>query len=336
MELVAPWVIYIGVVVVFALPFLKRKAKDTYKEGKKVANTDFIENTPYYKKLFKQYKLFCYLTLGSLLVAIAIGFVLLARPAEIRTINPTIHNRDIFMCLDISNSVDKLNIDICDELRNVVKELDGERFGISIFNGRSVTLVPLTTDYQYVLDTLDKLEDSFKASIKIEESNDYDIYSELYQTYYYKHNGTLSDYGSSFIGDGLASCLYSFPDLKENSERSRMIIFTTDNELNGTPIVTVEEAAELCKKNNVKVFGVVPDSVVDEDSFKKAMINTGGGYYIATTAHAFDKLISDIEKTDAAVMEETKTVVTGKPEVLFIFLLLFVGLYFLCTRKAKL
>ncbi len=337
MEIVAPWFIYVGVAVVCVLPFLKIKAREAYKKGKKVANAHYTREIPFYKKLWKKYRTYCYLAMGSLLLAIAAGFVLLARPADIRTINPTIHNRDIFMCMDISDSVDELNISICDELRKVVKELDGERFGISIFNGRSVTLVPLTTDYDYVLQTLDKLEASFRASKEVEaEDFVYDFYSDTYQTYYYKHNGTLSDYGSSFIGDGLASCLYSFPDLKENGERSRMIIFTTDNELNGTPIVTVEEAAGYCKKNGVKVFGVVPDDIVDEESFKQAMLSTGGGFYNATKSKSFDNLISDIEQTDASVMEESKTIVTGKPEASFLCLLVCVGLYFLFARKAKL
>ena len=37
---------------------------------------------------------------------------LLARPAKMQTIHPQLHNRDIFMCIDVSNSVDELNLDI--------------------------------------------------------------------------------------------------------------------------------------------------------------------------------------------------------------------------------
>lgn len=333
MELVFPWVLYIGLPGVIVLAFLRWKKREVFKKGKKVANTSFVEETPYYKKLIKQYKVFCTAVFGSLLIAIAICVVMLSRPAEIDIIHPDIHNRDIFMCMDISDSVDELNAEICDELRKVVKELDGERFGISIFNGQSVLLVPLTSDYDYVLQTLDKLEASFEYSLS---KGTYDFDLDNFELYQYKYEGTLSDRGSSFIGDGLASCLYSFPDLKENSERSRLIIFTTDNELNGTPLVTVEEATRLCKKNGVRVFAIAPDNVVDEDNFRKSIESTGGKYYKATSSHIFDKLVDDIQKTDTSAMEDVKIVITDKPEMLFVCLLIFISIYFVFSRKVKL
>ncbi len=333
MELVFPWVLYIGLPAALVLGFAKFGKKDVFHDGRKVANTSFVEETPYYKKLLKQYKVLSGVALGSLLAAIVICVIMLARPAKIDVINPEIHNRDIFMCMDISDSVDELNLEICDELKGVVKELDGERFGITIFNGQSVLLVPLTTDYEYVLKTLDKLEAAFEYSLGLDFENfDYDSY-DLYE---FKYEGTLAEHGSSFIGDGLASCLYSFPDLKENTERSRLIVFTTDNELNGTPIVTVEEAAALCKKNDVKVFAVTPENIVDEASFAKAMNSTGGGFYEVSSSKVFDKLVSDIKKTDTSVMEDVKTVVTDQPQMLFICLLVFMGVYFVFSRKVKL
>ena len=335
MELVSPWVLYIGIPVIIILPFLRLKQKDQYQKGNKVANTGFIEETPYYKKLLKQYKILRMAALSFLLLAVAICFFMISRPAEIETVTPEIHNRDIFLCLDISDSVDQLNLEICDELKNVVEQLDGERFGITIFNGKSILLVPLTTDYEYVLDTLDDLKAAFEFSIA-KESMDLTLEDYTSVLYNYKYEGTLCDYGSSFIGDGLASCLYNFPDLKENDERSRLIIFATDNDLNGTPIVTVDEAAALCAKNDVKVFAIAPDFIVDEDSFKKAMESTGGGYYRASTAHAFDNLIEDIEKTETSVMEEVKTIITDKPEGLFICLVVFMSIYFIFSRKVKL
>lgn len=331
MELVFPWVLYIGVPVLLGLlllNFLKKK-KDVYEKGQKVANVGFIEETSYYKKLFMQYKVLCAIVLGCLLVSIGICFVMIARPAKIDKINPEIHNRDIFLCMDTSDSVDELNLEICDELKNVVKELNGERFGITIFNGQSVLLVPLTTDYDYVLETLDNLEMAYKESLGLISSN-----SGF--AYYYKYAGTISDYGSSFIGDGLASCLYNFPDLKENSERSRLIIFTTDNQLNGTPFVTVDEATKLCARNDVKVFAIAPENVVDEEEFKTAIESTGGCYYQATNVHAFDKLISDIRKTGTSSMETVQTVITDQPEALFIWLLIMIGAYLVVSRKAKL
>lgn len=333
MELVFPLAIYVGVPFTIVLLFIGRKKKSPYTQGKKVANTSFVEDTPLYKQLLQTYKCFRFLALGSLWIAIILGVIMLARPARIEKINPDIHNRDIFICMDISDSVDELNLQICDKLREVVNNLDGERFGISIFNGRSVLLVPLTTDYEYVMETLNKLEASFDYSINRDfENEDWDLYS----LYMYKHEGTMSDYGSSFIGDGLASCLYSFPDLTENTERSRLIIFTTDNELNGTPLVTVEEAAALCRKNDVKVFAVTPEDIIDQESFQKAMNSTGGGYYECSSPKIFDELTEDIKLTETSAMEDIRTVITDQPKVLFILLLIAISAHFIFSRKVKL
>lgn len=335
MDLVFPAALYLGVPFAFALLFVFNKKKVTYEDGAKVANTGFVEETQYYKKLLKKYKLFRMIALVSLWLSIIVSLCLLARPAKIQTIHPQLHNRDIFMCIDVSNSVDELNLDICRELKHVVKELDGERFGITIFNGQAALLVPLTNDYEYVLKSLDKLEMSFRHSLgEIPEEFAYVDGEQI--TGYYKHMGTLSDYGSSFIGDGLASCLYNFPDLKENDERSRLIIFTTDNELNGTPFVTLEDAAALCKKNNVRVYGVAPENIVDEMAFKTAVESTGGGYYKATSSKAFDKLLEDIRLTETSVMEDVKTLILDRPEPAFMLLMVFIGLYFICSRKVRL
>lgn len=337
MKLIYPWVIAVGVVVLFVLSVFGRRAKTTYKEGKKVANTEFIEETELYKKLKRQYHIFSAMALLCLFVSIFCGFVLLSRPAKVEQVNTELQNRDIFLCMDISSSVDGLNVELCEELKQVVRQLDGERFGITIFNAKSVLLVPLTNDYEYVLETLDKLSDSFKESIKLEE-NDYDFFDEDldFGLYNYKYEGTLSEEGSSLIGDGLASCLYNFPDLTGNTERSRMIIFTTDNELNGTPLVTLEEATKLCKKNEVKVFAVAPEHIVDEDSFQSSIESTGGKYYKSTSSRVFDDLIDDIEETETSAMNKVETIIYDQPQMVFVCMVIFIGLYFVLSRKVKL
>lgn len=338
MALVNPWVLYIGVPVVIILCLLRFKKKEKYQDGKKVANTSLVEETDYFKKLYREYKVLSGLAMLSLLVAIILGWVLLSRPAKIESVSPEIHNRDIFLCMDISDSMDELNLDMCDELKQVVEELNGERFGITIFNGQSVLLVPLTNDYQYVMETLDSLKVSFKDSIKRSDP-DFDIFNEDidWSTFYYKYQGTLAEEGSSFIGDGLASALYSFPDLESNKERSRMIIFTTDNELNGEPYVTLEEATGLCKKNDVKVFAVSPKDVADEDTFKNAVKSTGGGYYKGTSSKAYDQLVADIKKTETSLagIKQTETQITDQPEALFVWMLVCIGVYLVICKKVR-
>ncbi|MBO5341499.1 MAG: hypothetical protein IJ336_03685 [Lachnospiraceae bacterium] len=340
MELMFPVAIFIGVPLAIVLTFITIKRKDTFRKGKKVANTNFMEETPLYKRLIIEYRVFSILALTCLWISLILAIVMLARPVKIDVVTTEMRNRDIFICMDISDSVDELNLQICGELKEVVKGLDGERFGITIFNGKSVLLVPLTTDYEYILDTLDRLEDAFEYSLG---TGDYELWEDQ-NLYEFKYEGTLWEdgRGSSFIGDGLASCLYNFPDLKENSERSRLIIFTTDNELNeitGTSLVTVEEAAKLCVQNDVKVFAVTPRGIIDEVSFKTAMESTGGGFYEVTSNNSnkiFEKLTDDIKLTETSVIQDVETIITDKPEVLFVFLLVCMSMYFIFSRKVKL
>lgn len=332
MELVFSWVLLIGIPICLVLMFIKFKKRELYKEGKKVANTVFLENTDLYRKLQRQYKIYTGAAFASMIAAIFLGFLLIARPARIDQISPEIRNRDIFLCMDTSDSVDELNVKMCGELKKVVEELDGERFGITIFNAKSVLLVPLTSDYEYIKEALDKLQSSFKKNISedVDFSNSQDM-----EAYYYKYDGTLGDNGSSFIGDGLASCLYNFPDLETNDERSRIIIFTTDNELNGVPYLSLQDAAGLCTKNKVRVFAIAPENIVDEGQFKSSIESTGGKYYKNTQPKAYDNLVADIKKIKTSAMKTYETKITDQPEGLFLAMLLLIGVYFICSRKAK-
>ena len=337
MELMFPWAVYAGIATFVVLLIFKLKNKDKFRKGKKVANTGFVEETPLYKSLFKKYKILLHISLLSLLIAILLGYGLLSRPAKVEKTTTVLSNRDIFLCLDISDSMDEVNLAMCEKLMETVENLKGERFGVSIFNAKSITLVPLTTDYKYVIEVLQKLKLAFEINLKIASDPDYDYDDIDYEALYYKYEGTLSYEGSSMIGDGLATCLYSFPDLDEDKERTRLIIFATDNELNGTPHVTIEEAAKLCKKNDVKVFAVTPGYTADEEVFIKAINGTGGKYYnTVKDSNAFEKIIKQIEHTETFEMEKVEIRIYEQPETLFICMLVFIGIYFAISRKVKL
>lgn len=327
------WVLLLGIPLALLLCLLPFKGRRRYKDGRKVANAEFVEELPEYKALKMKYRFLYVLGTLAILAAMIFMVVMMARPVEITTIEPELRNRDIFLCMDISDSMDELNYEICDNLKKVVKELDGERFGITIFNGQTVLLVPLTNDYDYVLQTIDHLQEVLWSSMNGMETNgEFNL-----QDYYYKYSGTLADHGSSFIGEGLATTLYSFPELEEDNGRSRSIIFTTDNQLNGEPLITIKDAAELCKQYDVKVFAIAPDHVEDEDNFRNYMIGTGGKYYRNTSAGAYRQLIKDIEATDTSetAILDVQTLVMDKPQALFVFLLLCLGGYMIICRMMR-
>lgn len=335
MELMFPVALGIGLAVVLVLIFLKVKKTNEYKSGVRVANVGNVEKNPYFKSLAKKYLIFKTISMISLLLAVASCFLLMSRIVEISTINPEVKNKDVFICLDISDSVDEINYEVCDQLKEVVEGLKGERFGISIFNARSVLLVPLTTDYEYVIQTLDQLKECFKQSMDMNSpfysfNEDFSLYA-----YNYKYEGTLCDYGSSFIGDGLAACLFDFTDIEEDPERSRVIIFATDNELNGEPFVSVTEATDLCKEKKVKVYAIAPDNIIDEENFKKDIEKTGGQYFRAKTPKVVKNIINEIKKQEGTKFQERKTVVTDYPCVPFVLILIFVGIHLWTSRQIK-
>ena len=336
MELVNPVIAIIGIIVMIILMIIPFGKKSLFTEGKKVANLEMVEQTELYKKLKRRYKILNICAVASLVVAILAGLLLVSRPAKVDTVDNKLRNRDIFLCMDVSASMDELNGPLCERLKEVVKDLDGERFGITIFNGQSVLLVPLTTDYDYVLETLEKLSKSIQLNLEPGWKDSYywdeDLNEELMN---YKDNGTYSEAGSSLIGDGLAGCLYNFVDLEENKDRTRLIIFTTDNDLSGTPFVTLEEATDLCKKNNVKVYGVSPEYAEDEETFKKCMEKTGGKYYKRTSDKTYDELIADIEKTDKSDLDMVETVMYDSPEMIFSVLIIFMAIYFILSKVIK-
>ena len=317
MELKYPIFILITIILIVILIIVIRKKKEKYNSGSKIANTYFIKNTNYYKKKIKLYKLLRLVVQANCILAIIISSILIARPIKVDTVNSTQYNRDIFLCMDVSASVNTLNLDIVETLKKTVNQLHGERFGISIFNSSSVTLVPLTDDYDYVIDVLDQIKQSINSP----------IYNTRKDDYYYVRNyiisGTLEgaeQNGGSLIGDGLTSCVYNFPNLDE--ERTRLIIFTTDNDLAGTPLVTLDTAAKISKSKKVKVFGIGTKTInnTNRQSFKNAVELTGGKYY-ETSNSTINSIVNDIESTSKTILKnQSETREYDLPTIPFIIL----------------
>ena len=332
MEMRYPYVILIGLIIIVIAIILKTK-KTSYKDGTRIANTSFIKELPYFKKRVRNYKFILLCSKLLCLIALFISCILLARPYNVEITTDEEYNRDIFLCMDVSASVNDLNYELVDNLIDTVSSLKGERFGISIFNTSSVLLVPLTDDYNYVIDSLNKIKKS------IEYSNDYSLNSldkdDYLSTVYYINSGTVegSDKkGSSLIGDGLASCVYSFSNLEEKN-RTRIIIFSTDNDLAGTPLLTLEEAAQISKKEKVIVYGLGPQYVTKIDDYKKAINITNGKYYDSTSS-SVKNIVNDIEKTSKSLIKkESQRKEIDTPTIPFVILLLSIFILIILSKK---
>ena len=325
--------IALPIVVIICLVLIKKKNED-YKEGSKIANTEYLKNSKYYKKIIKKYNFIKITTTILFFISIISAIILLARISKVETIDNEIYNRDIFLCMDVSSSVDELNEELVDSLKKTVNSLHGERFGITIFNTSPVVLVPLTDDYEYVIDTLDKIKKSIRANNSIE----YGTYNDDDYLYIssYIYSGTIEgneQRGSSLIGDGLASCVYNFSKLEE--KRTRIIIFSTDNDLAGKPYFTLGEAAELSKSKNIKVFGIGTKIMKENNKieFKNSVLKTNGKYYEHSKSTT-DTIVKDIEKTSKSLLKENKiTKSTDIPEIPFIIMIIsIIGLIYMSKK----
>ena len=333
MELAYPFILVLGIIIIIVLSLVNLRRDDSYEKGKKIANTAYIKDMPYYKEVFKRYKILTYIIEGVCILSIISSLILLARPVIIDTSNNPKYARDIILCMDVSASVDELNVELVDKLKDTVKSLKGERFGISIFNTTSVLISPLTDDYDYVLNELDKIHSSFVMNMDLNSSLDNWYISS------YIMSGTLEgsgERGGSLIGDGLASAVYKFSNLEE--DRTRIIIFSTDNDLAGDPLIELDQAAELCKSKNIIVYGIAPSLIREKDEieFKKAVELTGGKYYTMSDKNQVKDIVNSIEQTSKSLIDgQVETRKIDKPAVPFTMLAISITVLFILDKKVN-
>ena len=113
-----------------------------------------------------------------------------------------------------------------DVFQELLPGFEGERIGLTIFNSSPVQIFPLTDDYDFIETHLTDMRDSFDFVESVPEH----------------WVGTLNGPGGSLIGDGLAACALGFD--RPEDDRSRSIIFATDNEINGAETVTLQQGAD--------------------------------------------------------------------------------------------
>lgn len=252
------------------------------------------------------------LILGS--ISVLLGGVVAARPMSAQTVQPVNTSRDIMLCLDVSGSMRDVDLEVLEVFQELLEGFDGERIGLTIFNSSPVQVFPLTDDYVFIREQLERIRQSFDFTAETPEH----------------WVGTLNGPGSSLIGDGLAACSMRFDNLDE--ERSRSVILATDNELVGASILTLEEAAAFSASNGVRVYALNPvqgkDAEVSEQLVRAAQI-TGGESYALRETTTVDDIITEIQKQEASALKGQAQVVRVDTPNLWIAVLLVAVLGFL-------
>lgn len=238
--------------------------------------------------------------------AILVGGVAAARPMAAQTVQPVNASRDIMLCLDVSGSMSDVDIEIIDVFRDLLTGFEGERIGLTIFNSSPVQVFPLTDDYRFVRERLDDIKRSFDWVDEVPEH----------------WTGTLNGDGASLIGDGLAACSMRFDHLDE--KRSRSVIFASDNEVNGSSIVSVPEAASFAARSGVRVFAINPvagKNAAVTDELRQAAQSTGGRMYDLRGTTTVADIIDEVQKEQATELEgQVQIVWADRPELALVAL----------------
>ena len=357
MEIGYPIIIVLAIVAFIVISIVTRKKKDTYKKGSKIANTKYIKESSYYKNKLAIYKLFSFIVIILISVIIISSAILSSRIIETKNEENTLYNRDIMICMDVSTSLQDYQREMIKNLKTLVSELNEDRFGLNGFIVTTKKLVPLTSDYNYVLSKLDELD---KAIADFDTKNDYAYTGDVY----FKdtiQNSVIYSRGPALIPEGLLSCGLAFSD--EQIDRTRLIVFVTDNDLPpacpegvhppgnsavqnemcSNPLVSLVDVAKYLKKHNIRlysigasmntpIFGGAADNIKE---LKEVSALANGKYYDADTS-SIKEIISDIDKlTKTELKTDNTTYKNDRPTIPFILLLISLLLLLVISKWVK-
>lgn len=280
-----------------------------------VAHTGYVRALPSFTALIRARKRRLAAALALFFVAALGAAGLAGRPADRHAQSEQLATRDIVLCLDVSGSMISYDSEILGKFSELVDSFAGERIALVMWNNTSRTLFPLTDDYAMVRDELKnsaKILDVDLAALSSGSSQTQQLLDLLAGT------TALPGTSASLIGDGLANCVLAF-DLADQ-ERSRSIIFATDNDLQGDPVYTLDEAAGFAQERDIRVIGLFsPTAEGGSDKqrteFTETITSRGGLVFDTASPDAVDSIIDDVTSQQAAELDASPTVViTDHPE----------------------
>ena len=321
---------------VWAITFWNRRAMR--RSPVVVANSSYLDRLPSFVRAQRTARVLRAAQVGIAVIGVVAAAVLSGRIATERIETPDFATRDIVLCLDVSVSMYEYDTEILETFSEMVDGFEGERVALSIFNSTSRTVFPLTNDYELIQR---ELQEGAEA-IDFDEfgyrlgSRSYD--EDKVRRYVDFVDGTrgIPD-EASVVPDGLASCGQLFDQAEQ--DRSRSIIFATDNEVNGDPIFTLQEAVDGVTARDIDLYTFFPGAYeCGPECLEELQTTTednDGELYQSSDPDAIPSIINDIQRTQAVAMGSTPTVVrTDHPTVGFVLTLLsLVGILVLGWRS---
>ena len=221
---------------------------------------------------------------------------------------------DIVLSLDISGSMQifddlhdrRSRIDVAkSEAINFIEKRINDPIGIVVFGAETLSLVPPTMDKELLRESVSKL--------KIGDVNP---------------NGTA-------LEQGLASAVAR---LRNSKASSKVIILLTDGQPTGASAISIEQAIDLAKQYNIRVytmgvgsehggyieyFGRVIEAGQQEDSIDRALLEhianeTGGKFFHAKSPREIKEIYNTIDQLEKT--KQTSNLFSQSYEALSIFL----------------
>ena len=337
MEMMYPEIIVYAIIGAFIILFVWRKRKK-FKKGIIVANTKYVKKTRYYKELMLKYRIYNILIKATCFLMIITCAILTARIYKTDKQEKEVYNRDIMLCMDVSGSVRDLDSEIIDTFIDLVSKLKDERFGLSAFDSSPVNIIPLTSDYNYAISVLKDLQRSFEPwnnTTKIYKPDRITIFDPNADiSIRTAFEGAFDGSGSSLIGEGLAYCSSTF---KKDDDRTKIVILTTDNEVQGNQIISVPEAANYSKENDVKVYPIGTKSI--KNSKRQELIEvaniTNGNYYDFKDVSTSD-IVDRIQKLNkTAIVKNVSVTKKDLPEIIVPYLFYILPILFVLEWRVR-
>ena len=332
LELMYPEIIFICLFLSVIPLFIKRKEKK-FKDGVIVANTKFVKETEYYKNILVKYRIYNILIKTLCIIAVILCAILTSRYHTVYNAGEEINNRDIMLCMDVSESVNNLNKSMVKSIKEMTSHLKTERIGIVVFDSMPMSLVPLTTDYNYISSVLDDMEKAFNTKY-----NPFNTNSNSFTRDYIHAGVTLkesdNERGYSLVGDGLSFCASQF---NSNEKRTKIIVLTTDNEVVGHDIMSISEAGDYCELNNIKVFSIGTENIYDENKEELMSLSTrtDGEYYDFKNFSAND-IVGRINKTEkSSIIKTSMSYTRDFPEKILPFILIIIPILFILEWRIR-
>lgn len=339
-----PWAIAIvlavaAVVAIVTWFVVRRKQAKNGISGKDtlwVANSGYVAELPTFKRRVRVYRVTQLLGIGTLFIAILATSFLIARPTKVITVDPHTANRDIVLCLDISGSMIEYDQELVEIFAELSQSFSGERIALSVFNSTSRIVFPLTDDYELVREELQIAYEALDPNVMFTNSQKV---LDRYLLFTAGANGETE--GSSLIGDGLANCALQFEHQTfvnpGDEERSKSIIFATDNALEGVPVYTLPQAADLATELGVSLIGLYGAGNASSDQereFEEVFTGAGGKYFYSGDPSAVDAIVEDI-LAGQAVDTEAAPIITKTEQVgpWFWWILVGLGAYLVVQRS---